>query len=358
MNGMNPKITRDASGPVEAEDTIRDALDNLKRLASETRAEADRFSSDLSDAITNALNLGESLRAAHFDVLDEQQKRLGDVERGASAAEQYAAASSGGQVKIDRVAIVRDAARRTGAEAVGMMSPNVLGGTRLTDKGTLEPWGLAYDAAAAGQELEKRIARCEIRWKAGVGRPEQLDDLVAAERMRSTLRTKTAQDLFNFTAAMLGDPDLDDRTWATVDSIARDLACDAIKSLPTADRTRSRSDVALTARTYAQKTIALLDAEVERRTPRSVALAKEALESFRRVFKVLCGVNSTFMDQTEYRRFRDGGAAALAANDSRSWAVEPRWIERFIQPREFRMPGWSPIAFVDRQTGGRVRKPR
>ena len=333
---------RDPRGPVEAEDPIREALDNMRRLMKATRAAGDRFAPDLASALDNAHRLGEQVRKAHFDAADRQAAALANVEKGVNESVMFAERNGG--AKIDRTAVLRDAAVRTANEAIASAGSEAL--------------GLASQAAQAGRALEEAIARANVKWRNGLGRAEQLDDLVSGERMRATLATKTTQEVFVFVAAMLSDPDLDERQWSTLDAVARALAVEALKQYRTADRARPRFDNAAgAAASVAERIIRALDAEVERRMPASVKLATEALESFRFVFRTLCAKNAQFMDRADYARFRDGGATSLAEVLS-AWSVDDRWLSRFLRPKAWTCPGWSPIAFTDQLTGKPVRKPR
>jgi hypothetical protein len=339
--------TPNTNNAPETEDSVRENLDLLKAAGDALRGSDEPFASNLVGPVDAALKVGVEARAAHFAAADAQEKIQKGVEKGVDAAASY----QGGPreaPKIDRAAVLRDAAASSAKEAVSALGASVFGGPG-------EP-SLAQRAASAG--LEAAVTRAATKWRAGVGRVEQLDDVVAGARLQSILKSKVSGEIHAFVQAMLSDPELDDRLWARLDLAAREIAVEMLAKQPVRDRARPRvSSGDGGAFAIGRKILDALDAEVERRTPEPIRTASDALDAYRAVFKMLVAPNSSFMSREEYSQMRAAGDRGLARMLA-SWEIDPGCWGRFLAPRSFRLPGWSPVSHTDRQTGKTVRKPK
>ena len=176
--------------------------------------------------------------------------------------------------------------------------------------------------------------------------------------MKSVLKSKPSPEVFAFVKAMLSDPELDDQLWARLDLAARDIAVEMLAKQPARDRTRPRVSTGDGAAFAVGRNILdALDAEVERRTPQSIRTASDALDAYRAVFKMLVAPNASFATRAEYTEMRSAGDRGLARLLG-TWEIDQNCWGRFLQPRSFRLPGWSPVSHTDRQTGKTVRKPK
>lgn len=341
--------TRNPNTAPESEDAVTENLDAIKASLTLVRASDDTFAPTLGAAISTALKIGGDVRAAHFSASDAQEKLLAGIEKGVDAAANFQGGSRE-STKIERAAVLRDAATTSARDAVLSLGPSVFGAPGV------EP--LAQRAAAAGAALEAAITRSTTKWRTGVGRVEELDDVVASERMKSILRSKSSGEVHALVQAMLSDETLDDKSWTRLDMVARDLAVEMLAKQPARDRSRLRvSSGDGAAFALGRKILDALDAEVEKRTPASIRAASDALDAYRSIFRLLVAPNASFMSRAEYTEMRGAGDRGLSRLLA-SWEPDPQCWGRFLQPRSFRLPGWNPISHTDRLTGSKVRKPR
>lgn len=318
-------------------DTIAESIATLKGYASTARKASDAFSAQLSEAVANATAHAEELRAAHWQAADRQQELMRDMAKGAEASASFAQKAGGAKLDVD--AVMKAAATETAKQAVTELGVKILGGPHFDNKGVLVEVlpSLAQRASEAGKSLEGAVQRAKVRWQNGAGRPENFDDQVNDERLKSVLESRTLESVLAFVVASLSGDPLAEKEWARLDSVARQLA------VKKKDSSTSR------------RILEVLDSEVEARSPASIIAAGAALEEYRQIFRLLVAPNASFQTAAEYRarpaREDNGMLAAMLA----SWSVDSKAWGRFLAPRPFRLPGWSPVAFRDQLTGKNVR---
>jgi hypothetical protein len=336
------------------QDVIAEALGEMASLAAEIGDQDDAFAEKLGPLVTDAQRIGEKTRRVLWGLRDKQELAL----RGAASTVEStlrAAASTGPRVDPallaqQRTVALRAAEHEAAKSAIASLGPEVLGGA-LGD-GTTAP-GLAQQAATAGATLEKAVGQSKLRWRSGLGRPKEVGDLVEKERVRAVLASKSAEELAAFVEATIEDGS--DEEFAMIDEVAR-LRAIALLEQP------ARTSAALRARTasapaalIARQVIDRLDRETEKRMPRSITAADDALGLYRdKVYRALVGPNVGLMDQTEYRALRAGGDSALARVLA-SWQTDSTWASRYMKPRPFVIPGWSPIVGRDAASGNPIR---